>query len=374
MNNTGSKPTAADVARWQANWRIELEASALYEALAANENHPERKGVLQEMAAMEAKHATTWEEKLRQAGMPATPPQPGLRARLLVRLAPVLGARNLLGVAQAVERQALNFASKEDLKEVTRETALHSQLLQEMEAPATASPMLARETWHRSAGGGTLRAAVFGINDGLVSNLSLVMGVAGANPGPQFILLAGIAGLLAGAFSMAAGEYISVLSQREVFERQIAKEKEEIESQPEEEAEELALIYRAKGIPKAEAERLATVLMQNRQVAIDTLAREELGLDPSELGSPWGAALSSFSAFAVGAILPVLPYLLVGGGSALALSALLSGLGLFTVGASLSLFTGRGPWLSGLRMLLIGGAAAAVTFLVGTLLGVSVGG
>ena len=232
------------------------------------------------------------------------------------------------------------------------------------------------ETWHRSAGAGsgTLRAAVFGVNDGLVSNLSLVMGVAGADPGNQFVLLAGVAGLLAGSFSMAAGEYVSMQSQRELFERQIALEREELEEDPAEEEHELSLIYQTKGVPRAEAERLAHVLMQDKQVALDTLAREELGLDPAELGSPWGAATSSFLAFGAGAILPVLPYLFLGGFAAFVASAVLSAVALFAVGGGVSLLTGRGVLFSGARMVLIGAAASGVTYMVGRLIGVSIAG
>jgi VIT1/CCC1 family predicted Fe2+/Mn2+ transporter len=233
-----------------------------------------------------------------------------------------------------------------------------------------------REQWHRLGGSSStsLRAAIFGVNDGLVSNLSLVMGVAGAEPGNHFILLAGIAGLLAGAFSMAAGEYVSISSQREMFERQIALERDELAENPEEEEHELALIYRAKGLPVAESNRLAATLMRDRDVALDTLAREELGLDPSELGSPVGAAVSSFTAFAAGAAVPVLPYLFVGGFAAFLVSVVLSVVALFAVGAGVSLVTGRSLVFSGVRMVLIGGAASVVTYLVGKVIGVSIAG
>lgn len=227
---------------------------------------------------------------------------------------------------------------------------------------------------HRVGGqSGTLRAAVFGMNDGLVSNLSLVMGVAGASPGSRFVLLAGTAGLLAGAFSMAAGEYVSMSAQREIFEKQIAVERRELHEDPEGEEAELALIYRNKGVPKEEAAVLAARLMEDPVVALDTHAREELGLNPDELGSPWGAAVSSFGSFVVGAIAPVLPYTFLSGRSAFGLSVLLSALALLAVGIAISRFTGRRWVYSGLRMLLIGAGAAAVTFLVGRIVGVSTG-
>jgi VIT1/CCC1 family predicted Fe2+/Mn2+ transporter len=229
------------------------------------------------------------------------------------------------------------------------------------------------EGWHHTNFGGGLRAAVFGANDGLLSNFSLVMGIAGANAQPKFVLLAGIAGLLAGASSMAAGEYVSVQSQRELYEHQIAVEREELEMAPEEEEEELALIYQAKGLPKNEAEDLAKHIISNPELAIDTLAREELGLDPSALGSPMVAAVSSFVAFAGGAAIPVIPYLLTTGPAALMGSAVVCGLSLFLVGGLISIFTGRNVFFSGFRMLGIGALAAGATYIIGKLLGVTVG-
>jgi VIT1/CCC1 family predicted Fe2+/Mn2+ transporter len=207
-----------------------------------------------------------------------------------------------------------------------------------------------------------------------VSNLSLVMGVAGASDQGGFILLAGIAGLLAGASSMAAGEYISMQSQRELFERQIELERAELEAMPDEEQRELASIYVAKGFPREEANRIAERMFRDPATALDTLVREELGLDPDELGSPWGAALGSFLAFAVGAVIPVVPYLLGSGTVAFAFSLGLSLVALFVVGAGVSLLTGRGLLFSGFRQLAIGAAAAAITYAVGTLIGVGVAG
>jgi len=226
---------------------------------------------------------------------------------------------------------------------------------------------------HQSgATGNALRAGVFGVNDGLVSNAALIYGVAGAAQEPAVIVLTGVAGLLAGAFSMAAGEYVSVRAQRDMFEYQIGLERDELETYPDEEAAELALIYAAKGMEPAEARRLADTLMQDPERALDTLAREELGLNPDELGSPWVAAISSFTAFTAGAALPLLPFLF-GHNEALAASIALTALGLFAVGASMSLFTGRHALLSGLRMLGIGGAAGLATYFIGAWLGVSLG-
>ena len=216
-------------------------------------------------------------------------------------------------------------------------------------------------------GGGNLRAAVFGINDGLVSNASLIFGVAGASSDPAVVLLTGVAGLTAGAFAMATGEFVSVRSQRELFEYQIALERDELKEYPDAEAQELALIYKAKGLSGAEAQRVAKQLVADPEHALDTLAREELGLNPDELGSPWGAAISSLLSFALGAAVPLLPFAFGAGARALPIAGLLT-----AVGATLSLFTGRAAVFSGTRMLLLGSLAAAVTFAVGRLFGVSV--
>jgi vacuolar iron transporter family protein len=237
---------------------------------------------------------------------------------------------------------------------------------------ALPQPSDGRAHWHSSDQSGRLRAGVFGANDGLVSNLSLVMGVAGAHPGASVVLLSGVAGLLAGAFSMAAGEYISVRTQRERYEHLLAIERRELIDDPDEEQAELAAIYAAKGIPRQDAERVAKHLMRDPRTALDTMAREELGLNPDDLGSPVIAAASSFVMFAAGAVLPVVPYLFLGESAALVIAALLGAAGLLGVGGVVSRVTGRGAWKSALRMLAIGSGAAAITYLVGSLIGVSV--
>jgi VIT1/CCC1 family predicted Fe2+/Mn2+ transporter len=235
-------------------------------------------------------------------------------------------------------------------------------------SPGTQGP----EGRHRSMdSGGNLRAAVFGVNDGLVSNASLIFGIAGATGESGAILITGIAGLLAGACSMAAGEYVSVRSQREMYAYQIELEREELDQYPEEEAAELAKIYEAKGLPAAEARKVVDTLFADPQQALDTLAREELGLNPEALGSPSGAAISSFLSFALGALVPVLPFLFASGMPALSATIVLTGIALFGVGAAISLFTGKQAMLGGLRMLGIGATAAGATFLIGKLLGVS---
>ncbi len=228
---------------------------------------------------------------------------------------------------------------------------------------------------HRSAGGNALRAAVLGANDGLVSNLSLVMGVAGASLSNQAILVTGFAGLLAGAISMALGEWLSVQSSRELYLRQISIEREEIASAPEEEVEELALIYQARGIADEQAHHLAQQIMSDKENALQTLAREELNVDPQELGgSAWEAAIASFILFAAGAILPVISFTFLSGLRAVIVSGIISTLGLFVIGSAITLFTGRSVLFSGLRQVLFGLAAAVVTFTIGRLIGVNLGG
>jgi VIT1/CCC1 family predicted Fe2+/Mn2+ transporter len=225
---------------------------------------------------------------------------------------------------------------------------------------------------HRITAGGSLRAAVFGVNDGLVSNLALIMGVAGGASDPAIILLAGVAGLVAGAGSMATGEWVSVQSQRELHERELKVQRWELEEFPDDERRELELIYQANGMDVEQAGALAERIKADPDVALDTLAREELGLNPGDLGSSWTAAISSFIAFAVGAVVPLLPFLFgATGGSAVLASALLSAVALATVGATISVFTGRPVWRSGLRMVAIGGGAAAVTYLIGSLVGIN---
>lgn len=224
---------------------------------------------------------------------------------------------------------------------------------------------------HRDIKGGTARAAVFGMSDGLVSNVSLILGVAGASPAPGVVRLAGLAGLLAGACSMAAGEYISVQAQRELLERELEMERRELELRPEMERRELAGIYRSRGVDAAVADEVAAQLSADPEIALATHAREELGIDPGELGSPWAAAASSFASFTVGALIPLLPWLVSRGSGAVVASVVLSTIAALLVGALLASFTGRSTVGSSLRQLAVAAAAAGVTVAAGTLLGVS---
>ncbi len=370
----GENPLAskADIARFRMNLKDELDAAALYESMAEAEKNEERASIFRELAGVERSHAQVWTDKLKAAGETAGPPRPGLKTRMLGLLARRFGPGSLVPILVGIEKNADGgYAAQPDAKALgmDRQEKAHSKVFEGMEKGGPS--ILSGESWHRRDTGGSLRAAVFGINDGLVSNFSLIMGVAGASQGVKSILIAGVAGMLAGAFSMGSGEYVSVRSQRELFEREIGKEEEELEASPEEEMAELALIYRAKGIPKEAAAQLAASIINNPGSALDTLAREELGLDPGDLGSPWRVAFSSFAAFMAGAILPLLPFFFLKGTAGVLASALMSGAALFGIGATLSLFTGRSWLLSGLRMLGIGTLVALVTNLLGRALGVS---
>jgi VIT1/CCC1 family predicted Fe2+/Mn2+ transporter len=353
-----------------------MDGIALYRAMAAAEQDGQRAAIFEKLAQNEERHAQRW-AKLIQSGGGAVPAhKPSARVQMLGWMARRFGTHRVVPIISNMEaRDEAGYMRQPEAAGLPAEERAHSRTLLAMEGKTSGQESIAgTERWHISAHGGGLRAAVFGINDGLLSNFSLVMGFAGAEAKPEYIILAGVAGLLAGSFSMAAGEYVSVSAQREVFEQQIAIEKEELEMSPKEEEEELSLIYQAKGIPEQEASRLAQRIIQNPKTAIDTLAREELGLDPAGLGSPWTAAISSFCAFVIGAFVPVAPYLLTAGTKAWIASASLSFFALFTVGAVLSIFTARGPLLSGARMLGIGLLVSAITYSVGWLFGVSVVG
>lgn len=370
------KPTEADLQRYADNFLREQDGIALYRAMPKAEKEPSRAAVFEKLATAEERHAARWARLLKNNGAPVPVYTPGWRVLLLGWLSRRFGMQHILPVVTGLESRDQDvYRGQAEAAGLPAEERSHMRTLRAMQNRGEDRPesIVDLERWHRTRYGGSLRAAVFGANDGLVSNFSLVMGIAAANVDPAFVLLAGVAGLLAGASSMAAGEYVSVRSQRELYEQQIAIEREELEMSPEEETEELSLIYQAKGIPPSEAEELAKRIISNPSTAIDTLVREELGLDPSGLGSPWSAAASSFVAFACGAAIPVIPYLITGGNAAFVASALLCGVSLFIVGGLISLFTGRNFFFSGFRMLGIGALAAGMTYLIGRLLGVSVG-
>jgi vacuolar iron transporter family protein len=342
-------PAAAD------SWYHEKESAWLYRQLAAAEPDPQKSRLFLSLAAAAEEQATRWES----AAPAATHREfvPDLRARIVARLLRRFGPRSMRSILAAMKLRGLSIYS-------AAAVAGHPM-------PTSVADIGAR---HRRGIGGSLRASVFGVNDGLVSSASLVLGVAGAGAQTSYVLLTGLAGLLAGALSMAAGEYVSMRSQREMYEYQIALERAEVAEYPEEEAEELALIYEARGVGLEQAREVSRTLLANPEHALDVLAREELGLNPDDLGSPWQAATASFLAFAAGAAVPLIPFIArLSGTTAIAATAGLTAAALFAVGLTLTLFTGRGAWRGAVRMVLIGGGAGLVSFLVGRLMGVAIG-
>lgn len=337
------------------SWYHEKESAWLYRQVAAAEADPHKQHLFTQLAAAAEEQATKWATS-RNAGGAATAGrvfQPTLRARVVAGLLRVLGPRAMRSVLTAMKLRGLSVYT-------VPMAGGHAM-------PTTLADVGVR---HRGGLGGNLRATVFGVNDGLVSNASLVLGVAGAAAPSSFVLVSGLAGLLAGALSMAAGEYVSVRSQREMYEYQISLEREEIAEYPEEEAEELALIYQARGVTLTQAREVSQALLARPEQALDVLAREELGLNPDNLGSPWGAAGASFLSFAIGAAVPLVPFVArMEGRRLLVATAVLTAVALFGMGLALSLFTGRQALRGALRMVLIGGGAGALAFWVGRALG-----
>jgi VIT1/CCC1 family predicted Fe2+/Mn2+ transporter len=371
--------TPKEISRQLANLEDERNGVALYLALAGAEKDPQLAEVYRRFSAAERRHTEAWENRLAEAGVTVPPFRPSWRTRLLGWLARRFGVALVLPTVTAAEQvNARKYAGDASAGTMAPEEASHARLLGQiahgMPSGMGGGQLAQIEGRHRS-GGNALRAAVLGANDGLVSNLSLVMGVAGAALYGKAILVTGFAGLLAGACSMALGEWLSVQSARELFLRQIEIEKAEIDAAPQEEAEELTLIYQSRGLSRENAHMLATQIMSDKDSALETLAREELGVDPKELGgSAWEAAITSFVLFAAGAIIPVIPFLFLGGRRAVATSVVFGAAGLFGIGAVTTLFTGRPTLWSGFRMVLFGLVAAAVTFGIGRLIGVSLGG
>lgn len=373
---------AADVARYRANRQDEIDSMALYRALAEAESQPQLAEVYRRLAAVEETHARFWEEQLREAGRPVPPAVPSWRSQVLAWLGKRFGPQFVLPTIATMEQaDSRSYDAQVEARgtELPGEERSHARVLRtitgSLRGGLEGGAVAQLEGRHRASSGNALRAAVLGANDGLVSNLSLVMGVAGAELAGTTILITGLAGLLAGATSMAMGEWLSVQSSRELYQRQIEIEAEEISAMPDEEEEELALIYQAKGLGEEQARELAARLMADEAMALDTLAREELGIDPEELGgSAWEAAATSFILFAVGAIIPVSPFIFLSGMTAVITSLVLSAIALFLIGGGITLLTGRSVLYTGMRQVLFGLAAAAVTFGLGRLIGVSIGG
>jgi VIT1/CCC1 family predicted Fe2+/Mn2+ transporter len=365
--------TTPDSAEFRAYLRHELELAALYRRISDAETDPAKAAGYARLAQEKLEHAHEWADKLgidpdsiRHRGL-------GWKLRL------VWWASRLIGAERAVllpllmrgeERAVAAYAAHPSLRELENEARSHAEELAELGGPGAFDGI--RTAIGRSASSsGSLRAAVLGINDGLVSNFSLVMGVAGGTDDTNIVLLAGVAGLFAGAFSMAAGEWVSMRSQRDMFEHLIRFEERLIDNHPGLAEEQIADIYTAKGIDRDQADQIASQIMNDRDTALDTLAREKLGVNPDELGSPWGAAWSSFLAFTVGAIVPVVPFIFSTGNAAAVMAAIAASIALVIVGGAMAAFTGNSILRGGLRMLIVGAVAAAVTFGIGSAVGVT---
>lgn len=367
--------------RYLANLQKEIDGAFLYLALADSEKQPKMAELYRRLSASEDKHAAAWKKRLKEASAPYSPPKPSWRARILAFLAKRFGPQFILPTLTANEQaDSLSYDNQPEAESnsMSADEKSHARLLSAASDHSNrlvGADVAQMEGRHRLGGGNALRAAVLGANDGLVSVLSLTMGAAGANLPGHGVLITGIAGLLAGASSMALGEWLSVQSSRELYQRQISIETEEIADHPEEEQEELALIYEGKGLPIERARELAAHITKDKANLLDTLAREELGIDPKELGgSPWEAAVTSFFLFASGAFIPLFPYIFLRGITAVVTSLSVGALALFLTGAAITLLTGKSVWVSGFRQVVIGILAAALVFVVGRLIGVSVGG
>ncbi len=368
---------------YRSNLQKEIDGAALYNTLAEIEPKPELADVYRRLAASEEKHARVWLDRMEDMGAKLSTPRTSWRAATMCFLAKHFGAQFVLPTITGNERaDSLAYDTQPEARtesgHMSADEKSHARLMAAISGGKSGligSEVAQLEGRHRATGGNALRAAVLGANDGLVSVLSLTMGAAGANLPGHGVLITGIAGLLAGAGSMALGEWLSVQSSRELYQNQIKIEAEEIESAPQEEQEELALIYQSKGIPENRAKELAATMMGDKAHILDTLSREELGIDPEELGgSPWEAAITSFFLFSAGAIIPLFPYIFLQGTIAIFCSLVLGAVALFLTGAAITLLTGKSVWISGLRQVLIGLIAAVLVFGVGKLIGVSIGG
>ena len=353
----------------------ELDAAWLYDQLAGMSDPPSAQ-VLSKMAESELEHATHWVRLLGDERFPVDLHRPSLRVRLMAFQARVWGLGFVISQLRREELVDIQkYVSDPDSGDLAEEEREHRATLAELGTQYGAVGAVGEgHAGVGASGASTFRAALFGLNDGVVSNLALIAGVAGAAIGSEVVLLAGIAGWLAGAFSMAAGEYISVRGQSEVLQRQIAMERDEVLLDPAEERRELVSIYRAKGLSQELAEQVALELSEKPEALIDTMVKEELGLDPEQLGNPWQAAISSFGSFTVGALIPLIPFLVWHAADwtvsywTLIVGVIASVVALAVAGLFTSLVTSRNPLYSAGRSVFVGMLAAGVTFGIGSAL------
>lgn len=375
--------TPADLLRdLRDNYKREREAAALYRRFAAREQNPAKKKILLAMAEAEERHASRWADRLRELGSRIPEHKMGMGTRLRLRVVGWLGMQAALRRQEAAEERdvAIYERQRHDhserigdiLEEVQRDEQRHSRLLrllhEQVGPQAVLDVMLRRERWHR-AGQGWIGDAIYGVNDGLGAVFGLVSGVAGYTRISHWILVSGLAGTIASALSMAAGAYLAAKSSQEVAEAEMAREQREFEEKPEEEREELELIYQLKGFTVEEARLLVNRLSANPEQFVKTMAAEELGISETATSRPGVAALSAGISTAVGAIVPVLPFFWLDGVTAIAVAAVVSLAAHFLVGAGKSLITIRSWWTSGLEMMGVGALEGVVTYGLGLLAG-----
>ncbi|HEY2801496.1 MAG TPA: VIT1/CCC1 transporter family protein [Chthoniobacterales bacterium] len=372
----------------QANWRAERETALVYRDLAAHEADEKRRGILLRMAEAEERHAERWEGKLRELG--AEPPvlKNDWRRRLNRWWNRAAGADIAIRRMEAGEdrdkeryeaQRAAGFGANEEEQEFLRQTALeekaHSRILNTMAAPPSSGPkglldnILKRERWH-GRGGGWVADAIYGVNDGLGAVFGIVSGVAGATNNQQhYILISGLAGMMASALSMGAGAYLANKSEREIYEAEIAREKAEVEENPEEEIEEMSLFYQLQGFPPEDAQRMAERLAEQPEQMVQAMAQSELGLSQHHFPNQWTSAFSAALSTAIGAFIPIIPFFFMSGIDAVIVAFIVSILAHFAVGAVKSLITIRSWWASGFEMTLVGVLEAAVTYSLGLAFG-----
>jgi VIT1/CCC1 family predicted Fe2+/Mn2+ transporter/rubrerythrin len=362
--------------------QVETDTAFLYESIAAIQKDENLKKVLLALAEIEKQHAIRILALLQKEDSSYNAVLPSSRAKWQLRMGKIFGYDSIISGLMGIEKQVAKSSIQQKIQKgepISGSEHNHLRILESVtnnKNMQISSGLLSKfEGRHKSVGGNALRAAVLGANDGLVSNMSLVMGIAGAAASNETILLTGIAGLMAGSISMALGEWLSVQSSRELYLQQIALETQELEASPEDEKKELILLYQAKGMDAENAEKLAEKAFSDHDTALNALVVEELGINREELGgSAWEAAIASFLLFAAGAVIPVFPYFFMSGFPAMYASLSGSVLGLFAIGSVITLFTGKSIWYSGFRQVLFGLAAAAITYGIGALIGVQMAG
>jgi vacuolar iron transporter family protein len=368
------------------NWRAEVDSAQVYRDLAARESDEKRKGILNRMAEAEERHATRWAKKLTDLGEPIPTIPDSLGQRLKRWLNRGLGTEVTIRRMEAAEekheaefrdqRERL-LASEHDVTDFLRQSALeekaHARALQGMVpqlGPRTVlDTILKRERWH-GRGGSWVADAIYGVNDGLGAVFGIVSGVAGATNNQQhYILISGLAGMIASSLSMGAGAYLAVKSEAEVYQAEIAREKAEVEENPEEEIEEMSLFYQLQGFSPEEAQRMAERLSENPEQLVQAMAQSELGLSEQRFPSPWKSSASAAVSTAIGAFIPVIPFFFMSGIAAVIWAFAISIVAHFLVGAIKSLITLRSWWASGLEMTIVGVVEAAVTYGLGLAFG-----